>query len=88
MPPNVAEIVAAAAVVTVFVLISKVAVVCPSLIVTLEGTEVTFVLVVEVETEMPPAGAAPLKVIVPVALSGPATAEGVTESEDKRAAAG
>lgn len=61
----------------------NVAVVAPAATVTLEGVLATAVLLLERETTAPPAGAAPLRVIVPVEdCAPPVTLAGLKLSEE------
>lgn len=64
------------------VVMVKVAVVAPAATVTLAGT-VAAVLLSESWTTMPPAGAAEVRVTVPVALLPPTTLVGFTETADR-----
>jgi len=68
--------------VTVLVVIVKLAFVLPAVTETEAGT-VTEALLLESETGTPPDGAAPLKVMVPVAGVPPVTLEGLTEMDDR-----
>jgi hypothetical protein len=70
-----------AATVAAIVVTVKVAVVLPAATVTLAGT-VAAVLLLDRATEMPPLGAEPLKVTVPVAEVPPVTLVGLTETEE------
>ena len=67
-----------------FVVMVNVAVALPAGTVMLAGTLVTTVLLVLSEIARPPAGAALLRVIVPVAGVPPATVSGLTVTEDSR----
>ena len=66
---------------TVFVVTVNVAVVDPAGTVTLGGTVVAFVLLVERATTAPSAGAGPFKVTVPVEEEPPGTDVGFSVSE-------
>ena len=77
---------AVAEAVTVFVVTVKVAVVLPAATVTEAGT-VAEALLLESETEMPPVGAALLKVTVPVEDTPPTTLVGLTETDERAAVA-
>ena len=68
--------------VTTLVATAKVAVVCPCAIVTVAGTVATPVLALVSVTTMPPAGAARLRVTVPVEALPPMTGLGLTEMPD------
>jgi hypothetical protein len=68
--------------VTVFVVTLSVALVFPAAIVTVAGT-VAEALLLDKDTETPPAGATPLKVTVPVEDVPPVTLGGFTESEER-----
>jgi hypothetical protein len=70
---------------TELVVTEKVAVVAPAETVTLEGTCAAAVLLLDRVTVAPPAGAAPLKVTVPVAELPPFTVAGLTATDDKAA---
>jgi hypothetical protein len=72
---------------TELVVTEKVAVVAPAETVTLEGTCAAAVLLLDRVTVAPPAGAAPLKVTVPVAGLPPLTVVGLTATEDKETVA-
>lgn len=65
----------------------KLALVAPAGTVTLAGTVATAMLPLESVTIAPPEGAAALKVAVPVEEVGPTTLVGLTDNEDKLAAA-
>jgi hypothetical protein len=65
----------------------KVAVVLPAGIVMLAGTPVTRVLLVFSEMITPPAGAALLKVTVPVTDVPPATLTGLTDNDESKVGA-
>ncbi len=69
--------------VTALVLTVKVALVAPAATVTLAGTLAAVVLLLESVTVAPPAGAAPLKVTVPVEEFPPVTLVGFSESEER-----
>ena len=68
---------------TTLVLTVKVAPVAPAETVTLEGTLAAVVLLLESATCTPPAGAAPLKVTVPVEEFPPVTLVGFSEIEER-----
>lgn len=68
--------------VTVFVVTVKVAVVAPAATVTFAGTVATEVLLLERVTAMPPAGAGPLRVTVPVDGLPPCTLVGLRARDD------
>ena len=72
---------------TVKVVTVKLACVCPAATVTLAGTVAAEVLEEERVTDAPPAGAAPLKVTVPVEGLPPVTAEGFNDREETDAPA-
>jgi hypothetical protein len=74
--------VALAAVVTVFVVTLKVAVVLPAFAVTDAGT-VAEALLLANETDTPPVGAVALKVTVPVEEAPPTTLVGLRTMEDR-----
>jgi len=74
--------------VTAVVVMVKVALVAPAGTVTLAGTPTTAVLLLESVTTAPPVGAAAVSVAVPVEEAGPATLVGLTDAEDRLAAAG
>jgi hypothetical protein len=76
--------VADADVVTVFVVMLNAALLLPAAIVTVAGT-VAEALLVDKDTERPPAGAAPLRVTVAVEDVPPVTLTGFTESEERAA---
>ena len=78
----VAEIVEA----MVFVVMVNVAVVLPAAIATVVGT-IAKVLLLDNDTETPPAGAAPVKVTVPVADAPLLTLVGLIESEERETVA-
>ena len=79
--------VADVAVVTGVVVTVKVALVAPPLTVTLAGTD-TAAELSDSDTTMPPAGAAAVKVTVPVADSPPTTVAGLTDRAETDAGAG
>jgi hypothetical protein len=83
-----AVIVTAAHDVTDWVATVNVALVAPAATVTLAGTVATAVLLLVSVTTVPPVGAAPVKVTVPVEEAGPTTLVGFTDTDDKLAAAG
>src|SRR3954466_2862757 len=66
---------------TAMLVTSKVAVVAPSFTVTVAGT-VAASLSDESDTTVPPAGAAPLRVIVPVEELPPATFAGINDRDE------
>lgn len=66
-----------------FVLTVKVALVWPAATVTLPGTVATLVLLLESVTTMPPEGATPESVTVPVDVLRPLTLVGLSESEER-----
>jgi len=68
---------------TVFVVTVNVAVVDPAATVTLGGTVVAFVLLLERATTAPPAGAGPFKVTVPVEEEPPGTDVWFSVSEER-----
>ena len=76
VPPSVAETLTLAFAETVVVVTVKVAVVAPAETATEAGTCATAVLLVERATEIPPVGALPLSVTVPVELLPPSTEDG------------
>jgi hypothetical protein len=80
-PLLLAVIVAVAAVVTAFVATVKVAVVLPAAIVTVAGT-VAAALLLDRATEMPPLGAALVKVTVPVEGAPPVTLAGLRDTDE------
>src|SRR4029077_15423860 len=73
---------------TALVLTVNVALVAPATIVTLDGTVAAAVLLLEIATVAPPAGAAPLSVTVPVEEFPPITVVGFSESEERETDAG
>ena len=81
MPPPLAVIVAGVDPVTLLVAIVNVAVAAPCATVTLGGT-VAAPLLLERDTDMPPAGAAPLKVTVPCDEAPPVTIVGFTDTAE------
>jgi hypothetical protein len=81
--PNVAEMVTATEDATPLVLIVKLALLEPPGIETLGGTCATEVLLLCKVTTIPPAGAAPFNVTVPVEGFPPTTGAGVFEIEDR-----
>ena len=72
---------------TALVVTLKLALLVPADTVTLAGTPATAVLLLESATTAPPAGAAAVRVAVPVAAVGPTTLVGFTDTADKLAAA-
>ena len=74
--PSLAEIVTDLVVVTVLVVTVKVAVVLPAATVTLAGTVATEVRLLESVTTLPPVGAGPERVTVPVEGESPFTFAG------------
>src|SRR6266849_6723943 len=70
-------------VLTALVVTVKVALVAPAPTVTLAGTVAAAVLLLDSVTVAPPAGAAPLKVTVPVEELPPVTLVGLTATDDK-----
>jgi len=68
---------------TALVLTVNDALVAPAATVTLEGTLATVVLLLERATCVPPAGAGPLNVTVPVEEFPPVTLVGFSESEER-----
>ena len=81
-PALVPEIVEFVVLRTRFVVTVKVAVVAPAATVTLGGTVATVVLLLESWTVIPDAGAAPLRVTVPVDGLPPTTFDGFNFNED------
>ena len=73
---------------TAVVVTAKVVLVAPAGTVTLAGTVATAVLPLESVTTAPPAGAAALKVAIPVEEVGPTTLLGLTDNTDRLGAAG
>jgi hypothetical protein len=73
---------------TALVLTVNVALVAPAATVTLEGTLAAPVLLLESATCAPPAGAASLKVTVPVEEFPPVTLVGFSEIEERETATG
>ena len=73
---------------TGLVLTANVALLAPAVIVTLEGTRATNVLLLESVTCAPPAGAGPLNVTVPVDEFPPVTLVGFNASEASVGAGG
>lgn len=86
-PPKAPLMVADVDVVTDTVLTVKVPLVAPAAMVTLAGTLAVAGLLLESVTTAPPAGAAAVKVAVPVEAAGPTTLVGLTDTEDRLAAA-
>lgn len=80
-PPPIAVIVAGVDVVTLLVAIEKVALVAPCATATLAGT-VAAPLLLDSDTDIPPAGAAPLSVTVPFDAEPPVTVVGFTDTAD------
>ena len=72
---------------TALVVTLKLALLVPADTVTLAGTPATAVLLLESATTAPPAGAAEVRVAVPVAAVGPTTLVGFTDTADMLAAA-
>jgi hypothetical protein len=75
-------------VLTALLLTAKVALVAPAATVTLDGTLAAVVLLLESVTSAPPAGAAPVKVTVPVEEFPPVTLVGFSETEERVTDAG
>src|SRR5262245_12415355 len=73
--------------VTAFVVIANVAVVAPAATVTDAGTVATLVLLLVSVTTAPPAGAAVVRVTVPVLSAPPVTVDGFTVIEGSAGAA-
>ena len=73
---------------TALVLTVNVALVAPAATVTLDGTVVAVMLLLETATVTPPAGAAPLSVTVPVEEFPPVTLVGFSESAERETGAG
>ena len=86
-PPNEPVIIAEVEVITEVVVTVKVVLVAPAATVTLAGT-VAVAALLESVTTAPPAGAAALKVAVPVEKLPPVTLVGFTDTADKLAAVG
>src|SRR6266852_6783194 len=82
-PLKVPEIVTAVELLTALVVTAKVALVAPAATVTLAGTVAATVLLLESVTAAPPAGAAPLRVTVPVEELPPVTLVGLSATDDK-----
>jgi hypothetical protein len=82
-PLLVAEMVAVVDAATALVLTVNVVVVAPAATVTLDGTWATAVLLLESATVAPPAGAAPLRVTVPVEEFPPKTLVGLSVSDER-----
>jgi len=87
-PPKDAAMVTTVDAATALVLTVNDALVAPAATVTLEGTRAAVVLLLESVTMAPPAGAAPLKVTVPVEEFPPVTRVGFSESAERVAGAG
>ena len=81
-PPNKPEILAMVALDTGTVAIVNVALTAPAATVALAGTVAADVLSLDNDTTAPPRGAGPLNVTVPVDEAPPATAEGLTVTEE------
>ena len=86
-PPNEPVMIAEVEVITDVVVTVKVVLVAPAATVTLAGT-VAVAALLESVTTAPPAGAAALKVAVPVEKLPPTTLVGFTDTADKLAAVG
>ena len=86
-PPNEPVMIAEVEVITEVVATVKVVLVAPAATVTLAGTLAAAVLLLVSVTTAPPAGAAALKVAVPVEKLPPTTLVGFTDTADKLAAA-
>jgi len=86
-PPKLPPIVTDVAAVTPVVVILKLALVAPAATVTLAGMPATVVLLLDSVTTAPPAGAAEVKVTVPVLPAPPTTLAGLTVSVDRVGAA-
>ena len=86
-PPKLPPIVTDVTAVTPVVVMLKLAVVVPAATVTLAGTPAAVVLLLDSVTTAPPAGAAEVKVTVPVLPAPPTTLAGLTVSVDKVGAA-
>src|SRR5207245_8254058 len=82
-PLKVPEMVTAVELLTALVVTAKVALVAPAATVTLAGTVAATVLLLESVTAAPPAGAAPLRVTVPVEELPPVTLVGLSATDDK-----
>ena len=87
-PPKAPPIVRDVAAVTPVVATPKFALVAPAATVTLAGTPATVVLLLDSVTTAPPAGAAAVKVTVPVLEAPPTTLVGLTVTADKVGDAG
>ena len=87
-PPNEPVMIAEVEVITEVVATVKVVLVAPAATVTLAGTLAAAVLLLVSVTTAPPAGAAALKVAVPVEKLPPTTLVGFTDTADKLAAVG
>ena len=87
-PPALAVIVTAVEVETALVRIAKVALVAPCATATLAGNVATAVLLLDSETESPPADAADVSVTVPCAEVPPVTLVGFTATAERAAGAG
>src|SRR5262249_6275190 len=87
-PPKLPPMVTDVAAVTPVVVILKLALVAPAATVTLAGTPATVVLLLDSVTTAPLAGAAEVKLTVPVLPAPPATLAGLTVSVDKVGAGG